>query len=140
MSMDRINCYKCKKVMDMDELCHEYSVWGYDHLFEASERKYWYGHKMIKHQYNIIPVCDKCKQVDTAEWKKGRDERERKEKEYRKGYNKRKSNELLDGYIKTLLASEGFPRESIKQNPELIETKRLIIKTKRLLKNVNHSN
>lgn len=39
---------------------------------------------------------------------------------------------LSDRYVKQQLSQCGFPEELIKQYPELIETKRLLIKTKRL--------
>ena len=49
---------------------------------------------------------------------------------------KAKSAEYLEGlkdpYIKSLLKSEGFTKEDITDNPILIETKRIILKTKRL--------
>ena len=41
-------------------------------------------------------------------------------------------NNAEDSYIKRLLRAEGFTKEDIESNPILIETKRIIIKTKRL--------
>lgn len=41
---------------------------------------------------------------------------------------------LNDKYVKKKLLSQGFSHEQIKNNPELIKIKRLIIKTKRLWK------
>lgn len=47
----------------------------------------------------------------------------------------RRRNNLSDRYIKRLLREKsGFTTDQIKDNPELIETKRIIIKTKRLCK------
>lgn len=48
---------------------------------------------------------------------------------------KRKETELLtDYYLKKQLKKDGFTREQISQYPELIETKRILLKTKRLCK------
>lgn len=49
--------------------------------------------------------------------------------------NERKRQEaelLVDNYIKRQLSKDGFSRKDISRYPELIETKRIILKTKRL--------
>lgn len=51
-----------------------------------------------------------------------------------KGIQKKYSIDLTDSYIRHNLVALGFPKESIKQFPEIIEVKRLLIKTKRLCK------
>ena len=54
-------------------------------------------------------------------------------KENKEKINKNANNrteKLTDGYVKNKLKQSGFPKESI--TPELIEVKRIILKTKRL--------
>ena len=63
------------------------------------------------------------------EWRKNNAEHI---KEQKKEYNKEYSKNLSDGYIKRELKNKGYPPNQI--TPELIEVKRLIIKTKRLCK------
>lgn len=50
-----------------------------------------------------------------------------------KAYNNKKVKSLLKGYITSLLVNRGFNRKDI--TPELIETERTIIQTKRILWN-----
>jgi hypothetical protein len=45
-------------------------------------------------------------------------------------HDKKMSSELRDSYVRERLVANGFPKESI--TPELIEVKRIILKTKRL--------
>ena len=89
--------------------------------------------------------CDECKELKCLEWRKS--DYEKHFDRYKKYYKANKSviNEknrtreqrrrqyLTDRYIKKLLREKsGFTAEQIKQYPNLIEVKRLIIKTKRL--------
>lgn len=89
--------------------------------------------------------CNECKALKRREWKKK--DYEDNIDTYRKYYennkliinNKNRIREqrrrqyLTDRYIKKLLREKsGFTAEQIKQYPNLIEVKRLIIKTKRL--------
>lgn len=53
---------------------------------------------------------------------------------YRRKLTFNNRENFLDPYIKDLLIKNGFTTKQIKQYPELIETKRLLIKTKRLCK------
>jgi len=89
--------------------------------------------------------CNECKELKRREWRKS--DYEKHFDRYKKYYKANKSviNEknrtreqrrrqyLTDRYIKKLLREKsGFTAEQIKQYPNLIEVKRLIIKTKRL--------
>jgi len=47
-------------------------------------------------------------------------------------------SELSDVYVKSCLKYSGFSKKEIESNPELIEIKRLIIKTKRLCKTLQN--
>lgn len=62
--------------------------------------------------------------------------RSTKRRPERKGYYKewelKSIIECKNNYIISLLKQQGFTKEQIKDNPELIEVKRIIIKTKRL--------
>lgn len=75
-------------------------------------------------------------------------------KEYAKSYRKSNRDKILESnakytlrlvselnpiYCKYLLKSEGFSESVINQNPELIEVKRIILKTKRLCKTSQNS-
>ena len=57
-------------------------------------------------------------------------------KEKDKKRHKEAKEQCKDYYIKRLLKEDGFPRELI--TPELIENKTGIIKTKRIIKQLNH--
>lgn len=53
-----------------------------------------------------------------------------RDKEVRRLGSIKRTEKLSNGYINQILAQQGFPKESI--TPELIEVKRIILKTKRL--------
>ena len=53
-----------------------------------------------------------------------------------RGFRKKNSDELKDVYIKERLRRQGFPNESI--SPELIELKRITLKTTRLCRQLNN--
>lgn len=89
--------------------------------------------------------CKNCKPKIERVWNK--EERIRNKETYKKHYienkpiimeknriiNQKRRDDITDHYVRKLLREKsGFTTEQIEQNPELIEVKRLIIKTKRL--------
>jgi hypothetical protein len=56
-----------------------------------------------------------------------------------KKINNQRAGKLMDIYIINQLLKQGFTKDEIKSNSELIEVKRLIIKTKRLCKTLQTS-
>jgi len=114
-------------------------------IAREKDRKYW---KQNKDKINlkrrqIYPQIDKSKlkeyqkkwtssnkdycNLKSAEWRLQNPERS---KEISSRCDKKSSNELRDSYVRERLVQNGFPKESI--TPELIEVKRIILKTKRL--------
>ena len=59
--------------------------------------------------------------------------------ESRSKYNHKITLELYPAYCRSVLKKQGFSESVINQNPELIEVKRLILKTKRLCKTLQNS-
>lgn len=81
---------------------------------------------------------DKRRQLSKEYFYANRDKMAEKVKQWwteRGNERKRKETELLtDDYVIRQLTKDGFTREEISQYPELIETKRILLKTKRLCK------
>lgn len=109
----------------------------------------------------VRPTCKKCTNTANAKWEFENKEkviasqrksrlkniehhRERGREYYKNNKDKRlqyglprqklQIEQLSDWYIKRKLIRSGFTKEHINENKELIEVKRLIIKTKRLCK------
>jgi predicted Rdx family selenoprotein len=102
------------------------------------------GDSLIGRDLNT-KYCKKCKPIIKAKWRKKDYEVNRqtyinnyirnkpKIIEQNRIKNQKRRDNISDHYVRKLLREKsGFTVEQIEQNPELIEVKRLIIKTKRL--------
>ena len=119
---------------------------------EAKELK-----EFSKRKNKIESICKKCNNDKLKLWQKNNTEKvikwsltykknnPEKLKESKRKYKKNNPEKLKEintnqckyiktNYAKALLRSSGFTTEQINENPELIEVKKLIIKTKRLCK------
>ena len=94
-----------------------------------------------------IGHCKKCSSIITKKWKDNNIEKAKESDKKYKIKNKLKISEYyinqrkyIDiNYAKRMLRQSGFTTEQINENPELIEVKRLIVKTKRLCKTLQNS-
>lgn len=130
----RCCCYDCGKALLLYDKCQPISIWGYQNKINSPGHPY-HLHKLNAGCCNYFPVCDDCNQSAWGKYQIKEKQKKDYDKEYRKKYQKKIKENLSDGYIKARLVGEGVPKQKINEYPEIIEIRRLIIKTKRNLKN-----
>lgn len=130
-------CRKCDKKKDISEF-RKSSIHTDGYLWSCREC----SKKRDKEYYNSLPL-----EVRVKNSKKWQEQNNEKSIAYAKEYRinnpeKRKFNEkrqyqrrkelLPDNFLKAQLIKQGYSKEILEINPEIIEVKRLLIKTKRL--------
>lgn len=134
--METKKCSKCGEVKDVGEF-YKNGEYGLRPNCKKCEKEQWQKKNIKNPEKNktkcrnyLLANSEKEKERIKNYWLKNPENLKNKNNRC----NTKKIDNLTDCYIKQTLKLSGFTTEQINENPELIEVKRLIIKTKRLCK------
>jgi hypothetical protein len=129
--MNLIYCKRCRKYVTVKD-CY---------IQKSGERKGRITHKLRKCKKS------KCKKLlwddylnpkVIIEMQKWFLKNEEKIKAYNRNFGRINIEKLSDGYVRQILIDKGFTKEQLNNNKEIIETQKIIIKTKRLCKTLQN--